>query len=64
MIPDEIKQAIKQFINNNWKMYLVILISVIIACTSLLLLYKYNVIEQEVEALIKEETVLKVDLTP
>lgn len=64
MIPDEIKNKIKEFFSKNWKGILAVVLAIALGLGSVLFLGKDNVIEQEAEKIILEETGVKVDLTP
>lgn len=68
MIPTEISTAIKDFyitkIQPRLWLIVLIFILVVVAYGSVLFLGKNNKIELEIEAVIAEETGVKVDLTP
>ena len=68
MIPDEIKAVINNFyttkIQPNFWLIAIVFILVFIAYGSVIFLGKNNKIELEIEAVIEQETGVKVDLTP
>lgn len=64
MIPDEIKNQIKEFLSKNWKVILAVGLAIVIDLGSVVFLGKDNVVEQEAEKIILEETGVNIDLTP
>lgn len=63
-IPNEIAVPLKDFLNKNKWIIITTATAVVMAYLSLFFLGKDNVIEQEAEKIIQEETGVSIDLTP
>ena len=62
-IPPELSQPIKNFVARN-SVIILILICLIIGYVSVLYFGNDNILEEEMERIIKSETGMKIDLTP
>lgn len=63
-IPPQILDAISSYWNKNGWIIIFVSIALVIGFTSILFLGKDNIIEQDIEIFIENETGINVDLSP